>query len=168
MIAPDVSGLLAGMASERARVRLASAKTLCELSMVEPELVYRKFDRIAALLRHPNRILQWNGMRILSNLAKVDRKGRLDGMLEQYLAPINGQVMITAAHAIEGGARIAVAKPYLAELITERVVQVEHAVYARPACRDVAIGHALKALEKLAPLLPDVSTVRAFAERQIG
>jgi hypothetical protein len=96
----------------------------------------------------------------------VDSAGKLDRILEEYLALIDGRVMITAAHAIEGAAQIAIAKPYLAARIARKILRVELADYGTEACRDVAIGHALKAFERITPLLPDKADVRAFAERQ--
>ena len=167
MHAPDVRGLFAALASDRARARFASAKALRQLSETDPVRVYRQFDDVLRLLRQPNRILQWNGMRILANLAPVDDAGRIDAMLEEYLAPITGGVMITAAHAIAGGAVIAAAKPHLAAGIVRRILLVESAVYATPECRNIAIGHALRACEQIAPLLPDAGALRAFAARQL-
>jgi len=55
--------------------------------------------------------------------------------------------MITAANVIGGAARIAAAKPYLAERIVKALLKVEHAEYATAECRNVALGHALDAFE---------------------
>jgi hypothetical protein len=162
----DVCGLFAAISGGRARDRFGAAKALCRLSEEEPARLYPHFDDVVRLVRQPNRILQWNGMRVLANLARVDREGRIDAMLEEYLAPVTGAVMIGAAHAIAGGAVIAEAKPYLSAAIARRILRVEHAEYATPECRNVAIGHALRALERLAPLLADRAPLRAFAVRQ--
>lgn len=168
MSSAEVSGLFAAISGGRARDRFGAAKALCRLSEEEPARVYPHFEEVVGLVRQPNRILQWNGMRMLANLARVDREGRIDVMLDEYLAPVRGAVMIGAAHAIAGGAVIAEAKPYLAATIARRILRVEHAEYATPECRNVAIGHALRALERMAPLVPDRAPLRAFAERQTG
>lgn len=167
MTSAPVRELLSGLASDYAAVRFASARALCHLSEEEPSKIYRHFDRIAGLLHHPNQILRWNGMRILANLAPVDRAGRLDGILADYLAPIEGPNMIGAAEAVAGAAFIAIAKPYLAETMVPAILRVESGEYARPECRNVAIGHALRACKTLAPALSDTSALRAFAERQL-
>ena len=167
MTSAPVRDLLTGLASDRAAVRFASAKMLCHLSEDEPSRIYRYFDRIAALLRHPNQILRWNAMRILANLARVDRAGRIDSILGDYLAPVDGPNMIGAAEAVAGAAFIATAKPYLADAIVPAILRVESGEYARPECRNVAIGHALRACKTLAPAVADPSLLRAFAERQL-
>jgi hypothetical protein len=162
----DVGSLFADLSSERARTRFAAGKALCSLSEAAPSAVYPHFQSLVNLMHHPNQILKWNALRSLANLACVDTAGKLDRILEEYLALIDGRVMITAAHAIEGAAQIATAKPYLAARIARKILRVELADYGTDACRDVAIGHALKAIERIAPLLPDKTDVRAFAERQ--
>jgi hypothetical protein len=160
----DVAGeLLTGLGSHHARVKLGSSKALRELSRREPELVYPHFDIFAGLLGHGNNILKWNAMLTLANLASVDREGKLDRLLDVYLAPIAGPVMITAANAMKGAALIAQAKPHLAERIAKAILRVERANYASGECRNVAIGHALKTLGTLG----DSRRLRAFARRQL-
>ena len=56
----------------------------------------------------------------------------------------------------------------LVKRIVPRIMRVERAEYATPECRNVAIGHALRALEELVRLLPDRRGVRLFAARQLG
>lgn len=165
---PEVRELLAALESDHGRIRLGAAKALRELSEAEPDRLYPQFDLLVRLSSHPNKVLQWNALRCIANLAVVDHEGRVDRLLDQYLAPIDGPAMITAATAIAGGAVIAAAKPYLAPAIAKRILAVERAVYATPECRNVAIGHALKALDRLALLLEDAPEVRAFAGRQIA
>lgn len=163
---PDVGVLFAELSSDRARTRFAAGKALCSLSETDPSAVYPHFPSLVRLMGHPNQILKWNALRSLANLACVDSAGKLDRILDDYLSLIEGKVMITAAHAIEGGAQIAMAKPYLASRIARKILRVELADYGTGACRDVAIGHALKAFERIAPLLNDKTDVRAFVERQ--
>ena len=165
MTSAQVRECLAGLGSERASVRFASAKALCHASDTHPARIYPHFDEIVRLLHQPNQILQWNGMRILAALAPVDGAGRLDAILDEYLAPASGPSMIGAAEAVAGAAAIAVAKPHLAATITRRILQVESAQYATAECRNVVIGHALRAGQRLAPLLEDTAPLRAFAER---
>ena len=56
------------------------------------------------------------------------------------LAPICGNEMIAAANTIQGAADIALAKPYLAHRLARAIVEVRHAHYQRPECRQVAAG----------------------------
>ena len=163
-----IAEVLAGIGAKRAGVRFGASKALRILSERVPELLYPHFDFFAALLGHGNHILQWNATITLANMARVDREGKIEAVLNRYLDLISGSNMITAANAMRGAAIIGAAKPHLVDRIVPRIMGVECAEYATPECRNVAIGHALRALEELARLLPDRRGVRLFAARQLG
>ena len=158
----------AGINAKRAGVKFGASKALRILSERVPEALYPHFDLFAAMLSHDNQILKWNATLTLANLAPVDREGKIEAILDRYLDLITGPNMITAANAIRGAAIIGVAKPHLVRRILLRIMRVEHAEYATPECRNVVIGHALRALEPLADLLPDRRVLRLFAARQLG
>jgi len=160
--------LLESLGSEQARTRLSASKALRELSQRDPGSVYPYFDVFAGLLGHPNNVVKWNAILTLAHLAPVDSEGKLDCLLDEYLAPITGPVMITAANTIQGAALIALAKPHLADRIAARILRVEKANYATPECRNIAIGHALEALWKIRALLTTPGRVHTFAARQMG
>jgi hypothetical protein len=63
--------------------------------------------------------------RALSQLARVDAEDKFTAIFDKHFAPIRGPVMITAAHVIRGGARIAAAKPHLADRIAAEVMKVD-------------------------------------------
>src|ERR1019366_8022744 len=163
-----IGEVLVGLGSRRAGVKFGASKALRILSERVPEALYPHFDFFAAMLDHENQILKWNAMLTLANLARVDREGKIEAILDRYLDPISGPDMITAANAIRGASIIGVAKPHLVRRILLRILRVERAEYATPECRNVVIGHALRAIEPLADLLPDRRVLRLFAARQLG
>jgi hypothetical protein len=163
-----IEEVLAGIGAKRAGVKFGASKALRIMSERLPELLYPHFDFFAAMLDHDNQILKWNATLTLANLARVDRAGKIEATLDQYLDLISGPNMITAANAIRGAAIIGLAKPHLVRRILLRIMRVERVEYATPECRNVAIGHALRALEQLADLLPDRRVLRLFAARQLG
>jgi len=85
-------------------------------------------------------------------------------LLADYLAPIAGPVMITAANAIAGAAKIGASHPGFSKKIIAAILQVEHAHYQTDECRNIAIGHAITALATIGKSTP---TVLAFVERQL-
>jgi len=160
--------VLAGVGAKRAAVRFGASKALRILSERSPELIYPHFEFFAAMLGHNNHILKWNATLTLANMARVDGEDKIEAILNRYLEMISGPNMITAANAIRGAAIIGAAKPHLLKRIVPRIMGVEQAEYATPECRNVAIGHALLALDALADLLPDRRGLRLFAARQLG
>ncbi len=157
---------IVGAGSNSGRVRLGASKALRVLSERDPESVYPHFDFFVDLLGSRNHILKWNAMLTLANLAPVDREGRLDRIMDAYLAPISGPNMIDAANAIRGAAAIAQAKPHLAPMIAGRILAVERASYATAECRNVAIGHAIRALDQVFDAAGDKRHLLRFVSRQ--
>ena len=159
--------LLAGLDADHATLRFGCAGALLILSDQQPALLYPHWERLVGLMESPNSILQWTGFRAIANLARVDAAGRIEGMFERYFAPIGGPVMITAATVIAGGARIARAKPCLADRIAQEILRVRRARYQTPECRNVAIGHAIEAFEVFFDLISDRAPVLRFTRRQL-
>lgn len=163
-----VEALIAGVGSDKARVKFTAAKALRILSEQAPELVYPQFDFLVSLLENQNAILRWNAILTLANLARVDGECKLERILENYLAPIKGPHLIDAGNTIRGAAIIACAKPHLLETLSQKILEVERASYATVECRNVALGHAIRALEQISAALPDKRAVQMFVSRQVN
>jgi len=159
--------LAKGLEADKARVKYGCAKALRLISEQRPDRLYSHFDFFVRLLDHESKILQWDATFVLSHLARVDTDDKLTAMFAKYFSAIPGPVMITAANVIQGGARIAQAKPHLADRIAAEVLKVATARYQTPECRNVAIGHAILALGTILPLLRDPTPAVQFVRNQI-
>ena len=136
---------IAGLSSVGTR-KFKTAKALIALSDEQPDKLYPYFNAFRNLLETKNKIIQWSAFQIVANLAKVDKERRIDGIIVNYLAPIAGPVMVTAANSIMGSAKIAQTHKHLSNRIVRAILQVENAKYQTDECRNVAIGHAITAL----------------------
>ena len=158
--------IMEGLKADRARIKYGCAKALRIVSEQRPDLLYPQFDFFVRLLDHENKIFQWDAAFVLSHLARADDEDKFAAMLDKYFAPIPGPVMITAANVIQGGARIAQAKPHLADRVAAEVVKVGMARYRTAECRNVAIGHAILTLGGILPLLRQPAPAVKFVRRQ--
>ena len=161
------SEIAEGLKAEKPRVKYGCAKALCILSEQRPDLLYPHFNFFVRLLDHENKIMQWDAAFVLSQLARVDDDDKFAAIVARYFAPITGPVMITAANAIQGGARVAQAKPHLADRVAGEILKVATARYQTPECRNVAIGHAILALGAIVRLLRDPIPAAQFVRKQI-
>ena len=155
-----------GLRADKPRVKYGCAKALRLISEQRPDVLYPHFDFFVRLLDHENKILQWDAAFVLSRLARVDDDDKFSVIVARYFAAIPGPVMITAANVIRGGARIALAKPHLADRIAAEILKVATARYQTPECRNVAIGHAILALGAIRALLLDPTPVAQFVRKQ--
>lgn len=162
-----LSQIMDGLGADKARVKYGCAKILHIISDEAPELLYPRFGFFTDLLDSDNNILKWEGTSVIANLAAVDSEDRIEAIFERYFAPIPGPVMITAANVIGGAAKIASAKPQLTERIAEKLLKVEKAQYKTNECRNVALGHAIKAFDQFFDQIRDKGPVIAFVRRQL-
>jgi hypothetical protein len=160
-------GIMEGLQAGQPRIKYGCAKTLRLIGEQRPEQLYPHWDFFVRLLDHENKILQWDAAFVLSHLARVDADDKFGTVFNKYFSPLSGPVMITAANVIQGGARIAQAKPHLADRIATEVLRVGKARYQTRECRNVAIGHAILALREMFPLLRRPAPVVQFVRRQM-
>jgi len=159
--------VFAGLQADTARIKFGCLKVLRLLSERHPVVLYSHFDQLAELLGHENSILKWGAIIIIGNLAAVDSDNKIDGLLDRYLQPISGPVLITAANTIGAAAKVALAKPHLVDKIVNALLQVEEAKYQTRECRNVALGHALKSLDLIFAYIRDRQRIIDFAKRQL-
>jgi hypothetical protein len=162
-----IQDVLKGLDTQRADVKYGCARILRDISAQHPEMLYPHFRFFAGLMDHENRILRWEGIHVLGNLARVDSQNRIDRLLNRYLKPLAGPDMITAANTIAGAALIAQAKPRLANKIAARILKVEHAEYETTECRNVVLGQATEALDLFFDHIENQQTVVEMVRRQL-
>ena len=165
---PDrLEEIIRGLEAAQGAARFGWAKVLLILARKAPAILYPRLDVVLGLLRGESKILQWTAILAIGDLAAVDSKGRIEAILDELLAPIPGPVMITAANTIGAAAKIARARPRLADRIAREILKVEKARYATPECRNVAIGQAIEALDEFFEAISDREPVIGFIERQL-
>ncbi|MBZ5496595.1 MAG: hypothetical protein LAP85_09345 [Acidobacteriia bacterium] len=165
---PDlIEELIEGLNAKKATIKYRCEKVLRIISERQPALLYPQFDLLATMLDCENSILKWGAIMSIANLARADSKNKFESIFEKYFSPIPGPVMITAANIIGGSARIALAKPDLAERISEEILKVEGAKYKTPECRNVAIGHAIGSFDQFFDHVQDKDRIIRFVKKQL-
>lgn len=164
----QVPGAVKRMAAPSGTARFAAGKALSVTAERDPCRVYPHFDRIASLLDGESKVVRWNALQIIAALAPADSDRKLDAILDKYLAFIRCGNLISAANAIRGAGRIALARLELADRIIPALLSVEAENYETAECRNVAIGHALAALEELGSAVCRRPAVAKFIRRQMA
>jgi hypothetical protein len=160
--------VFSGLESDRPEIKYGCLKVLRLASEQSPASLYPHVARFLRLLDADNTFLKWGAILIIGNLAAVDSRRRLDRVLDKFLRPIRGPVMITAANVIGSAAKIALAKPALAETIARQILKVARAEYETNECRNVAIGHAVNSLDQFYHLIRAKRAVEQFVRRQLA
>ena len=152
--------------SDKAKIKYACAKQAILLSEKTPALLYPQLDFFVSLLDSENQILLWTAIRVLGNLSAVDDKNRMDKLLPRLIGFLNTGKMITAGNTAAALAVIARNRPKFQNKIFKAMLKVEHYTYDTPECRNIAIGHVLKALSQFKTEIKNKKNIVDFIERQ--
>jgi hypothetical protein len=163
-----VTELFAGLSDRTADARYGSLRALRVISEQAPGALYPEIERCFDLLESERTFLRWGAIGIIGNLARVDRKRRIDGALGRYLKPITGPALIEAANTIRGAAMIAAAKPHLADRVARAFLSVEHARYRTAECRNVALGQVIASLDLFFDHVRRKRAISALVRRQLA
>ena len=139
--------VLNGVSSSKAAIRYGCAKVLMDLSEEHPEQLYPHMDSFINLLDSKYRILTWNAMAIIANLAKVDEDKKFDAIFDKYYSFLNDAYMVTVANVVGNSAKIALAKPHLTQKITKELLKVENistTPHLTEECKRVIAEHTIK------------------------
>jgi hypothetical protein len=163
--------LLNGISSPKAAIRYGCAKILMDLSDEYPEKLYLYMDTFVKLLNSKYRILTWNAMAILANLAKIDKNQQFDAIFDRYYSFLNDEYMVTVANMVGNSGKIALSKPYLIPKITEKLLKVENisvTPHLTEECRKVIIEKAIGSFDLFFDKVKQKEKVFSFVERQLS
>jgi len=162
--------VLAGTSSPKAGIRYGCGKVLMDYSEEHPEKLYPHFEAFVKLLDSKYRILTWNAMAVIANLAKVDEGQAFDAIFDKYYSFLNDEYMVTVANVVGNSAKIALAKPYLVQRITAELLKVEGisvTPHLTEECKRVIAEQAIKALDVFFDKIEAKARVISFVKRQL-
>ncbi|MCJ7732774.1 hypothetical protein MUP51_10710 [Candidatus Bathyarchaeota archaeon] len=142
--------VLNGTNSSKAAIRYGCAKVLVDLSEEHPEVIYPYIDDFIALLDSKYRILTWNAIAIIANLVIIDEDRKFDVIFDKYYSFIDDEYMVTVANIVGHSGKIALAKPYLIERITDKLLTVENistTPHLSEECKRVIAERAIKSFD---------------------
>ena len=160
--------VLSGVSSSKAAIRYRCAKVLMDLSQEQPERLYSHMDSFLALLDSKYRILVWNAMAIIANLARVDRDRKFDAAFDKYYRFLNDEYMVTVVNVVGNSGKIALAKPYLVQRIASELLKVENistTPHLTDECRKVITEKAIESFDLFFDRIEAKDKVISFVKR---
>lgn len=163
--------IINGVSSPKAQIRYSCAKILRIISEEYPEKLYPRIDFFVELLGSDKRILKWNALYIIANLAKVDVENRFDDIFYKYYDLLDTEYMVTVANVVGNSGKIAKAKPHLTQKITKELLKTENLttkLHLTQECKNVILGHAISALDVYFDQIENKDDVVSFVKRQLS
>ncbi len=160
-----------GVSSANALIRYGCAKILRIVSEENPEKLYPRMDLFIEQLNSDKRILKWNALYIIANLARVDVEDKFDDIFDKYYGLLDAEYMITVANVVSNSGKIAKAKPHLTKKITRELLKTENLTiksHLTQECKNIIIGHAISALDMYFDQIENKNEVISFVKRQLN
>lgn len=112
----ELDQLVANLTAPVNKVGCGAMRELAAIAQTSDQ-AYPYFDRLLALLDHPNSLVRNRALTLAAQNARWDGEGKLDRDLDHYLSHINDDKPITARQCIQNLSHILAAKPHLAPKI---------------------------------------------------
>ena len=163
--------VLGGVSSSKAAIRYGCAKVLMDLSEKHPDKLYPHMDFFVNLLDSKYRILTWNALAIIASLTKVDGEKKFDKIFNIYYDLVNDEYMVTVANVVGNSSKIALAKPYLTDRITNELLKVENistSPHLTEECKRVIAEQAIQSFNIFFDQVKQKEKVIRFAERHVA
>lgn len=163
--------ILGGISSSKPAIRYSCAKVLMDLSEEEPEQLYPHMDFFINLLDSKYRILTWNAIIIIANLTKIDTENKFDPIFNKYYNYLDDEYMVTVANVVGNSGKIALAKPYLTQKITDKLLKVENistTPHLSEECKRVITEHAIKTIDVFFPQIEQKDKVISFVKKHLN
>jgi hypothetical protein len=163
--------LVEGISSSKARIRYGCAKVLIGLSEVCPTRLYPFMDSFIDLLDSKHRILVWNTLAVIANLVEVDKDKKFDSAFDKYYSLVNNEYMVTVASVVGHSSKIALAKPYLIDKITNELLRVDGislTPHLTEECKRVIVEKTIKSFDLFFEKVKQKKRVISFVEMYAG
>jgi hypothetical protein len=163
--------LVEGISSSKARIRYGCAKVLIGLSEVCPTRLYPFMDSFIDLLDGKHRILVWNTLAVIANLVEVDKDKKFDSAFDKYYSLVNNEYMVTVASVVGHSSKIALAKPYLIDKITNELLRVDGislTPHLTEECKRVIVEKTIKSFDLFFEKVKQKKRVISFVEMYAG
>jgi hypothetical protein len=130
-------------------------------------------DAFIELLDSKYRILTWNAMAIIANLAMVDTEQKFDAIFDKYYSFLDNEYMVTVANVVGNSGKIAIAKPQLIHKITAELLKVEDisvTPHLTVECKRVIAEKAIGIVDLFFDRIDEEEKqkVLSFVQRQVG
>jgi hypothetical protein len=163
--------LLKGVSSSKASIRYGCSRVLIYLSEAHPARLYPYIGSFIDLLSSKHRILVWNALAIIANLAKVDEDNKFDAVFDKYYSFMKDEYMVTVANVVGHSGKIVLAKPYLIDRITNELLKVDSiplTPHLTEECRRVIAERTIKTFDLFFDRITEKKRVISFVEKNVS
>jgi len=158
---------LAELHSPHPRVKYHRAKECIALARDHPRWLSPYARTFVGLLQDENNILKWTAIDVLGYLSRVDTGRQVRRCMESLAGFLSGGQLITANHAIDAMAHVAMVRPRFRDRITQELLNVECYSFETEECKNIVLGKVIEAFDAMADVVKTNPQVLGFVARQL-
>ena len=163
-----ISELLPYLSGNDKALKNSLIKTFAAISKKSPSSLYPHFMQFSDLMLDNDKLLQWNAIDIVANMAVVDEMDYFDqALIQRFLNLLYDDSMITATHSVDNLWKIAKSKKWTQSIIAEHLVRIDK-TKRRPECANILTGKAIQAFSRILPEIKEKSKIIGFVERNLS
>ena len=159
--------ILQGLKSKNEFFRYNCHKVIFQISKTHSQLLYSKWDYFFDLLESPNAYHRASAINIISRLTYADTGKKFDRVFDRYFQFLDDKSMIVARYLALSAGIIAKNKPYLAEKIMEKLLEIENTHHEEER-KDLIKHDIIQSISVLFDQMAEKEKVISFIEKQLN
>ena len=159
--------ILQGLKSKNEFFRYNCHKVIFQMSKTHSQLLYSKWDYFFDLLESPNAYHRMSAINIISHLTYADIGKKFDRVFDRYFQFLDDKSMIVARYLAISAGIIAKNKPYLAEKIMEKLLEIENTHHEEER-KDLIKHDIIQSISVLFDQMAEKEKMISFVEKQLN
>jgi hypothetical protein len=159
--------ILQGLKSKNEIFRYNCYKVIFQISKTHSQLLYPKWDYFFDLLESPNAYHRMSAINIISYLTSADTGKKFDLVFDRYFQFLDDGSMIVARYLALSAGIIAKNKPYLAEKIMEKLLEIEN-THHEEGRKDLIKHDIIQSFSVLFEQIAEKEKTLSFVEKQLN
>ena len=136
------------------------------ISEGHPEILYSRWDDLAAFLDSDNTYHKLSAVQLLANLIKADKDNKFEKLFNKFYSLLDDKSFITAAFVAQASGKIANAKPKLQTKITNRLLNIDKTHHQQERI-DLAKASVIEAFAEYDQKAKNKKSILEFVRRQL-
>jgi hypothetical protein len=128
-------------------VRYNCFKTLMNIGVSRPELLYPSWDRLVQMLGSKNSYHKMAAVQLLAGIVKADTQNKFERIADEYYGLLDDESVIVAVYVASASGRIVTARPALENLITGKLLGID-ATHHTPNRKTLIAAGAIEAFSQ--------------------
>jgi len=159
--------ILQGLKSKNEFFRYNCHKVIFQISKTHSQLLYPKWDYFFDLLESSNAYHRMSAINIISHLTYADTGKKFDRVFDRYFQFLDDKSMIVARYLAISAGIIAINKPYLAEKIIQKLLEIENTHHEEER-KDLIKHDIIQSISVLFDQMAEKEKIISFVEKQLN